>query len=92
MGSCSNCTFAKRSTECIKGRSFLHDYCNGDNCKEWSERYYTNADAIRDMDDEQLLTEISRLQDIAAACPSCHKKHGVERLRLYLTTRARRSE
>lgn len=50
----------------------------------------THADAIRHMTDEELVSEISRLQDIAAACPSCHQKTGVERLRLYLSTRADR--
>ena len=50
----------------------------------------TNADAIRHMTDEELVAEISRLQDIAAACPDCHRKTGVERLRLYLSTRANR--
>jgi len=49
----------------------------------------TNADAIRHMTDEELVAEISRLQDIAAACPDCHRKAGVERLRLYLSTRAK---
>ena len=48
----------------------------------------TNADAIRHMTDEELVAEISRLQDIAAACPDCHRKTGVERLRLYLSSRA----
>ena len=48
----------------------------------------TNADLIRKMTDEELVAEISRLQDIAAACPDCHRKTGVERLRLYLSSRA----
>ena len=87
--SCESCTFSKRTTECIKGLNFIHNYANGNNCKDWSERVFTNADALRQMNDEELLAEILRLQDIAAACPSCHKKHGAERLWLYLTTKAR---
>ena len=81
---CNNCTFSRRTVSCLKDKDTKAENCDG-----WSERVFTNADAIRQMTDEEMIVEISRLQDIAAACPSCHQKHGVERLRLYLTARAR---
>lgn len=49
----------------------------------------TNADAIRQMTDEELLEELYRLQGNAVACTDCWKKNGKERLRLYLGMEAK---
>ena len=47
-----------------------------------------HAEEIRQSSDEELVQIIGKLQDIAAACPECHKKTGVERLRLWLSQKA----
>lgn len=97
--SCGNCKWGKRQTkaslpQCTKDVDVVTqwkvDEVNGIYiCGEWKEKVFTHADAIRKMTDEQLHAEILRLQDIAAACPECHRKTGAERLRMYLSTRCR---
>ena len=96
---CGSCLHGKRDTKvslphCTKGSEVMSTWrVDEENrqyiCGEWEERIYTNADALRHMTDEELHAEILRLQDIAAACPDCHRKTGAERLRTYLSMRAK---
>jgi len=48
----------------------------------------TNADRIRQMNDEELLAEIYRLQGIATACVACWEKKGRMMLEHYLKSEA----
>ena len=52
----------------------------------------TNADKIRQMTNEELLEEIYKLMDNAAACPDCFHKTGKQRLRIYLDLKVKDKE
>lgn len=59
-----------------KGRSLFED------------QPMTHAEEQRQSTDEELVQIIGKLMDNAAACPECHRKTGIERLRLWMSQRA----